>query len=251
MNADEMMQLLQEDAKSGDFPTLDLRLQEHVQTSGVPRIQHPLMHIPFYSPAHNRMLNYGFHQKLRAFKDYIKRQEWMSLMNLIERPFRIPVFDKYSDRMSNEDYWTVLSWVYTDSENIDQHSDLMRDLLTSGRADRHFLMDTKERAALAAMSDEITVFKGFSDDYHWTEDFSFTLSLKTAKFFARRYGCKTPRILTAKVRRDKVLAYLTHRNEQEILADPEDVDSLGEVRIKPMPPTAGGAIHQFINRVVS
>ena len=247
----DIIEQIREDMRNGTVPDLDARLQPYLITEDIPRIQHPLVHQIFYSPMQNRMYNAMFHHKLQNFKTALRTEDWHYLLNLTERPFRIPVFSKYATRMSNLDYWTNLAWVYVDSENIDQHSNLMMSLLLSERGGRRSLMVKGEQEALDAMPNVLRVYKGFSDYYAWDTDFSFTLDLKVARWFARRFDCPYPKLLEALVSKEAVLAYFTRRNEEEILVDPKHVQVIRETRIRPTLTMRQDVaeIHQTINRV--
>lgn len=63
---------------------------------------------------------------------------------------------------------------------------------------------------------------------------SWTLDRETAAWFARNLPRLGPRpdgglVLVGRVRRDRVLAYLTSRGEREVIVDPHDVARFGDI----------------------
>lgn len=66
----------------------------------------------------------------------------------------------------------------------------------------------------------ITIYRGFNG--HNREDGnSFTLSLNKAIWFARRYNTEVCYVNTYKIHIDSVLAFITNKNEAEIIANPD------------------------------
>jgi hypothetical protein len=86
------------------------------------------------------------------------------------------------------------------------------------------MMDEAERAALAALPDPLRVFRGFSLDDH-ERGFSWTISRELAEWFAQRFALLggEARVASGLIAKAKVIAYLSSRNEDEVLALPEDV----------------------------
>jgi hypothetical protein len=115
--------------------------------------------------------------------------------------------------------------VWTDSDNIWQEITNWKRLWASGRPGRDVVMDEDEREALAAMPDEITVYRGTTNK-KGIRGLSWTLDRDQAVWFARRYtqikngnGVLT----TGTVQKKDVMAYFTGRNEQEIVALPTKI----------------------------
>ena len=183
---------------------------------------HRLIHQP-YHPMLTKHMNDSFEHKKRRYAEFLAAKKWHSLLFLVERPYRLDEFHNLQDQMSDEDYWENLGWCYRDSENLHQIP-FLADLLLSDRPCRERLMDQESAAELAAMPEEITVFKGFHRGYKFDGDFSFTLSPKTAEWFARRFNRPAPKVLTGLVKKEDVLAYMDQRGEKEILVEPHLVD---------------------------
>lgn len=80
----------------------------------------------------------------------------------------------------------------------------------------------------------ITVYRGLGPDARELQQaYSWTVSFFTALYFAARFAGQSgtaehPRILTAKVRPDQVVDYITDRGEYEVLVRPEDLAHIAE-----------------------
>lgn len=94
-------------------------------------------------------------------------------------------------------------------------------LWQANRTGRKFATNTKDRKALAAMPDELTIYRGFSRSRKAVDGLAWTLDREQAEWFANRnrYGRQHGYIASATIRKSDILAYLNDggRNEQEIL----------------------------------
>ena len=98
-------------------------------------------------------------------------------------------------------------------------------LLASPISNRQAMTNSSDRRVLRGMPDTITVFRGVQAvDEQETVDaamtgYSWTLSSKTADFFAQRLlkAEDTPFIVSTQIKKADVIAYLSARGEQEIL----------------------------------
>lgn len=191
-------------------------------------IKHPLVYAYLFHEREHARINATYEAKRRALGEAIAGRKWNNAVFLYERPYRLNAFNILQDQLEDQEYWQLLGNVWTDSENIWQNRDTWREALTANRPDRHMLMDKEEQAALALLPDALTVYRGFMYD-DGEEGMSWTLDQQKAKWFARRFhidpDCERPRIATGHVSKEKVIAYFTGRNEDEIVALPEDVEN--------------------------
>lgn len=77
----------------------------------------------------------------------------------------------------------------------------------------------------------ITIYRGFSD-HNREEGNSYTLSLDKAIWFSRRFAKEVSYVKKYKIHISHVLAFITNRNEAEIVADPYDVILLETIETK-------------------
>lgn len=150
-------------------------------------------------------------------------QALSKLLNLeFDKPERLRAFEQIAWRFTDVGYWQVFRHIYEMSESIYRDQDVLRRLFQSERPGREYFMSTDERKKLAEMGNWLQVYRGCWSGN--TSSWSFTLSKKVARFFATRcpYDNK-PVILICRVKRENVLGYLTGRQEEEIVAAPENV----------------------------
>lgn len=72
----------------------------------------------------------------------------------------------------------------------------------------------------------ITIYRGFNE-YSREDGNSFTLSKDVAIRFSNRWGEDKGYVNKYKIHINRVMAFITDRNEAEIIADPDDVILLG------------------------
>jgi len=184
-------------------------------------LKHPLLFSVPYFPPLNRILNSQLAAKRLAVVEAEANEDWSRYLVLYERPWRGEAFAKIADRMSDQQYWNELSWVWLDSENIPENPQLWDRLLRVDRPGRHHLMNDHEKSELEALPDELIIYQGHTTvrDDGW----SYTTRRTTAEWFARRFAdleTGRPMLTTATVAKADVTAYLLRRGEYEILVDP-------------------------------
>lgn len=192
--------------------------------SGLDMVQHPLVHEFLTVPG---LLNRQYEQKSLALAKAWDEEDWSSYIYLHERPYRFVALYSIVWRMDDEDYWTRLRSVWTDSENIWQNADDWFDLWhdEKRRESRPLqVMDDDEYVTWLALPEVVTVYRGFSVDPDADEidndgASSWTLDEDKAWWFARRFAHQgEPRVAVGTVRREDVLAYLDSRGESEIVS---------------------------------
>lgn len=83
---------------------------------------------------------------------------------------------------------------------------------------------TKTQKAIAQLPEEIIVYRGEgSESTPYSKTYSWTTDINTAAFFAGRQGGENAKLISAKVRKENVLEYITDKRESEILVMPEHV----------------------------
>jgi len=143
-------------------------------------------------------------------------------------------------RLTDQEYWRYLREVWTGAEVILPDKEIWLRLLQWNRPGREHLMTGAERAALAAMTQEIKIWRGCGHKSA-VRGLSWTLDRDRAAFFAD-YSCGPrrqllvgqtgvePILVEATCRTENVLAYLTARMEAEIVINPAHVSVLRTCR---------------------
>ncbi|OWM01252.1 hypothetical protein B7435_16965 [Mycolicibacterium peregrinum] len=208
---------------------LDSELEQFLTDSPVgPVVKHPLVFSIPHVPHFNALANARLREKQKACAHALETHNWSRFIYLHERPYRPHAFAAISTELTDESYWEHLSSIWTDAENIVQDHTLWTSLLKEpGRlSTRHLMMNDEERKRLDQLPDEVTVYRGVNHGAH-DHGMSWTADPAVAHRFALRFGGHgQPQVLTGRVRKSDVIAYLHGRNEDEILLDPEAVTGI-------------------------
>jgi hypothetical protein len=200
-------------------------------------IKHPMVFSMVHFPQQNAMVNAQLDYKLKARRKAMKAKDWHTYLFLHERPYRVDAFKRIKNRLSDEQYWDLLSDIWIDSENIRENSRVWERLLRDPRPGREWMMSDDDRLAFHTLPETIEVFQGHTDERH--DGWSWTTNLATAEWFAHRFADleqASPVVSYGTCSKDLVTAYLTGRNEAEILIDRRLVSIHG---VKPLKPREG------------
>lgn len=198
-------------------------------------IKHPLVFSIMHSSMLNAMVNEQYKNKLELLSKFEEEGRWFAIFFVIyERPYRLEAFMQLEHHLSDDDYWTILASLWTDSENIWQNEDDWHTCLTEHRSGRvENFMEDEEREVYKALPEELTVYRGYRRSDR-VEGLSWTLSEKTARWFAKhlpsREDDSLARVTKGKVKREHVLAYFGSRQEDEVVVFPEWVTDREEFK---------------------
>jgi hypothetical protein len=203
--------------------------------TGLTMIKHPYVN-QVYMPGREKLANQQYKYKVQAVARAEKEGEWHTYVYLHERPWRFDALVEIMDRMSDTQFWAMVSDVWQDSENIPENVIAWDALLRTDRPGREAMMDDDELAALAALPEVITIYQGHTDERD--DGWSWTTDRKVAEWFARKFAVveeSEPWLTVATVNRTEVLAYLLGRRESEILVNPDDVEYQKTLPVTPLP----------------
>lgn len=191
----------------------DLIAYMEVSDAGWAMLRHPLVYqVPFFS---NGSANAFYEQKTKAVELALEKNNYKQFVWLHERPYRVEAFIKIQDKLSNTDYWKLLSDIWVDTENQYAYLDDWKKLLASDRRDRHYMMNEEDDQLLRSLPEEVTIYRGCQKGLN-ENGLSWTLDKSKAEFFANRFG-KKGIILERKIPRSEIVALLTVRGETEII----------------------------------
>jgi hypothetical protein len=197
----------------------------------------PLVFIVPYLPPLSALANEMYHRKCDALGRAEAEGDWSKVVWLHERPYRLPAFLVLDGRLSDRDYWELLGSIWLDTENLYEDRATWLQALTATRSGRaRWLMDEEERATLASLGSEITIYRGYSHPGGHLAP-SWSLSRSKAEWFATRMVGFRPDadygyLATATVSRNDVLAYIGGRGEREIIVDPAILPDLHGTRVQ-------------------
>ena len=197
-------------------------------------VRHPLIYSVPYVEGLNAVLNHQLKARKQAISQARKDRDWQSYIMAHERPWRLTAFGRVHAEMDDAAYWGTLSDLWIASENIWEQGDEWRSFLTSRRTGREGMMTAADRRGLLAMESVLTVYRGATRRN--LMGFSWSIDREQAAYFANRFGRledpdRRGYLLTGRVARGNVLAYLTTRGENEIVALPEAVSGITKARI--------------------
>jgi len=188
-----------------------------------PMLRHPLVfQVPLFENLY-ALTNRQYEQKKKCVEEALKEGDYRGHIWLHERPYRLNAF-MYWGHLPDAEWWATLGAIWVDSENIWQNKARWRRYLLSKRPCRESMMDEEERAALAALPDEIEVFRGCQllnkKGWSWTTD-----ALVAAKF-ARRLtpAGRKAFMIEGRVSKKHVLAHFLGRAEAEIVVESKHVE---------------------------
>jgi len=181
----------------------------------------PLVFMVPYLPALAATVNRGYRMKREAVAAAEAEGKWQRVLWLHEKPYRMSVFLRVRDHMGDRDYWQALGSLWLETENLHEDQAEWIAALTASRPGRaQWLMDETERAALAGLDEQLTVYRGFRRPGKHLAP-SWTLDRARAEWFARRpLDRNKGYVATTTVAKSSVMAYFTGRGEQEIVLEP-------------------------------
>ena len=194
-----------------------------------PMLKHPLVQEIFFDQTRCARINLSYDYKLRAVAEALSKQQWDRYIFLRERPYRPMILQEVAQFVEGAEYWKLVHQVWVDSENCWEYHDEWHDMLTADATGREFMSDEDVRSVFTlppergGLLPETKIYRGFSWD-EALDGYSWTLDRARAKWFADRSAWRkgdVPKVATATVKREHVIAYITSRGEQELVLLPE------------------------------
>lgn len=154
----------------------------------------------------------------------LRRGSWEEYVFLQDSSDRLAALARIASSVeSDAQYWELVSLVWTLEESPGDKAFVWRGLLSASRAGRDAMMSDDERRTLASMTMPLTIYRGAGTS-EFADGFSWTVRLGVAEAFARRFSPPTGGVLiTGKIERAGVVAYLTGCREDEVLVLPGTV----------------------------
>jgi hypothetical protein len=141
---------------------------------------------------------------------------------------RIPTLLAVSDIIQRDLFFMLLGEIWTESDNISQYKDVLKDkLVNAKRFHLDLMMDAEEFDKLSKMPQMLEVYRGCYPDN--MDGFSWSLDINIAQSFTQipRYkrDCLPPLLLKGYVNKAEVI-FKQNRSESEIIVlhTPESID---------------------------
>lgn len=191
-------------------------------------LQHPLIQdmMPDATPG---LVNRRYRHALAQLQLAEEKEDWDRVIFLHERPFRAEkLYELHCEGV--ELPAKIYTDVWIDSENIWQHMEEWRDMLSDLKFRGERLGESIEE-----LPETLTVYRGGIKKNQG--GFSWTLDRDKAVWFAQRFLRPGQRgiVTEATVTKDQIVGYLTSRNESEIVVDPDELDAVLETAKESVP----------------
>jgi hypothetical protein len=179
------------------------------------QVRHPLVYqVPLWS---NGSANAYYLQKKKDLEIALAEKNFNRVVYLHERPYRLHAFTQIAHHLSDTKYWSILSGIWTDTENQWQNLEQWKELLSTNRSSRHYLMDESEVQLLNSLPEFVKIYRGCVKGLN-EDGLSWTLDKAKAKFFANRFS-KEGIILEREIPKSDIIAVLTGRGESEVICE--------------------------------
>ena len=209
INTDNSLEML----KQYSNVKLNPELQKFVVETEIGKyIKHPLVFSPLVLPG---LANQMLEQKYNQLRKALDTKNFSQYVFLHERPYRVSVFKDIKHELTDENYWKLLSSIWTDTENSYQDLGTWKNLFKSKRGQRHNLMTEDELNTMESLDDTVTIFRGCVKNLN-EDGLSWTLDKERAEWFANRFD-QEGIVIEKAIGKEKIVAYFGGRGEQEII----------------------------------
>lgn len=179
------------------------------------QVRHPLVYqVPLWS---NGSANAYYLQKKKDLEKAIAEKNFNQIIYLHERPYRLQAFIQIAPQLSDTKYWSILSGIWTDTENQWQNLEQWTELLSANRSSRHYLMDESEVQLLNSLPEFVKIYRGCVKGLN-EDGLSWTLDKAKAEFFANRFS-KEGIILEREIPKSEIIAVFLGRGESEVICE--------------------------------
>jgi hypothetical protein len=171
----------------------------------------PLVVMVPYLPAMTRLATEMYRTKTEAIQRAEAERNWHRIVWLHEKPYRLGAFLSIRERLSDQEYWEALGSIWIETENLHDDQERWLGALTARRPGRaRWLMGDADRATLAELGEEVTIYRGFARPGSYRAP-SWSLSRSRAEWFANRAALTSPDrrgyLATTTLPKSYVLAY--------------------------------------------
>lgn len=163
-------------------------------------------------------------QKLKTTNSVI------DILTLMNKPYRFTFIKHVNSYLNDDDLAICLRYIWKNSEYTNDGFVFSKKQLLSlfKRSTKEKLMDKDELEIFQGLPERITIYRGVTSiNSKNIKVFSWTLSLKQAKWFASRFNDSVQKVFQAELPKDGVLAYFS--DEEEIIANPFMLENIKEL----------------------
>lgn len=184
-------------------------------------LRHPLVYsLP---PIAWRWVNQKYERQAEEVEQALAQQEWHRAVMLHERPWRLTRLAEWWRQMDDTiERNALLLDVWADTERPFQFGRVPLDLFKQAREGRTLYLTDDDAGDRPIMTERVQVWRGTGIGEK--PGIAWTLDRERAEWFAKRNRDKTfALLLGGTVKRERVLAYIVGRSENEVVVDPRHV----------------------------
>ena len=163
----------------------------------------------------------------------MKAKDPYALYMMCNKPYGLTFLKFAMPHLSRKDFSEILSdaWIRSENPNDDPNISTKELVSMFKAADIEYLMEASEREELAALDDEVTIYRGLTSyNANHIKAMSWTLDYDTADWFAHRFH-EEGTVYEAKINKRHILALFNGRNESEVIADPDHLMDITEAEV--------------------
>lgn len=150
-------------------------------------------------------------------------EEASKLMTMCSSFDRFQKFLEIQDQLNDKDYWKILSYAYTCSDDLFHLKEDVKEAFIVDRSYREFLMDEEDFEVYNSLPEKLIIYRGMTNEELESGNFgvSWTLSKEIAEGFAYTYGRnfstedKPKTVHQLEVSKVEIIAYFGE--EQEVI----------------------------------
>ena len=163
-------------------------------------------------------------------EDIAKVDKYNTYLIMISKPYLAAFFKYTKDYVSEEDYNSFLSGMWTMVEFVNNDANISPNQFVSifKKTKKELLMEEDELLAYNKLDDKLTVYRGVKPKSS-TKALSWTTDIKTAQWFADRWE-KNGKVYKAQIDKKYVFAYFLGRGEFEVVLDYHKLENVEEVK---------------------
>jgi hypothetical protein len=177
---------------------------------------------PFFGGLKREMLEMihldkNFERKQKQYAELLANKDYVSLFNHVDKKALIPVYMEMYDEIPDSQKYDTFIELYVRSEfGFEMFPmNFLKDVFSKRKLSSEWKKSMDKFKKETKNAEEVTIYRGVGSKS--TQDgMSWTLSKKTAKFFADRFGQKG-KVMEKTVKASDVLDYLDNRGESEVL----------------------------------
>ena len=173
-------------------------------------IRHPFCNTLVSNMEQCALIHHTIDERTAQADACFEAQDWEGYIGCIEIYSQPEWLAKDADLLPDDRYWNLLSGVYQSQKFTHYSRDVFDKCFRSQRPGRENLMEPGERALLARLPEQFTVYRGFWDEEGFEDGNAWTLDRRAAVWYANwcwNNEHEPPTIAQGMVTREDIVAF--------------------------------------------